>query len=350
MKNLIRITLLFISINAYTQQTCDILTGGVASVPSNIQVGQTSDLTYTIYNDAGGSNTCFYQVNSVEVTLSLPANGVVFTSFLTPIHGAYFDWTYDASENVVVGFNHTPIYDSQGETVKVRVTAVSPPAVPFSKTIGLSIFQNPLGPGFSSNDPSNDNGFTTINATAAPFPVELIDFRGIKVKDKHQLLWSTSSELNSNYFEIERSKDGKNWNKIGDNIKAAGNSNVFRHYEFMDNNPLNGINYYRLVQVDLDGKLTYTKVVILINERSEISVFPSPASSQFTITIPSDVIFTMDGILTIRNIEGKTLYAESFDKDKRVISIDVSTFSNGNYIVNIENDQIDFNQKLIIQH
>ncbi|MEP7231311.1 MAG: hypothetical protein ABI691_13715 [Ginsengibacter sp.] len=96
--------------------------------------------------------------------------------------------------------------------------------------------------------------------TAGALPVTLTDFSAKIDKDEIALFWKTSSELNSNYYEIQRSKDGQNFSKIG-NIYAAGTSSVENMYTFKDITPLKGINYYRLSMVDLDGKMSYSKTV-----------------------------------------------------------------------------------------
>ncbi|MEO6637779.1 MAG: T9SS type A sorting domain-containing protein, partial [Ginsengibacter sp.] len=79
-------------------------------------------------------------------------------------------------------------------------------------------------------------------------------------KESNLLSWKTSSEIKSNYYEVQRSKDGKNFKKIG-NVYAQGTTSSENSYSFNDNMPLAGTNFYRLSIVDLDGKMSYSKTV-----------------------------------------------------------------------------------------
>jgi hypothetical protein len=89
-----------------------------------------------------------------------------------------------------------------------------------------------------------------------PFPIELIYFKANSIDNRVQLQWSTASEINNDFFTIERSVDGNNWNILAF-IQGAGNSNQELHYKYYDENPLDGISYYRLKQTDFDGKYEY---------------------------------------------------------------------------------------------
>ena len=96
--------------------------------------------------------------------------------------------------------------------------------------------------------------------TAGALPVTLKEFSAKNDKDEIALYWKTSSEINSNYYEIQRSRDGQNFSKMG-NVYASGTSDMENSYMFRDIMPLKGSNYYRLSMVDLDGKMSYSKTV-----------------------------------------------------------------------------------------
>ncbi len=91
-------------------------------------------------------------------------------------------------------------------------------------------------------------------------PVTLTDFSAKNDKEEIALFWKTSSEVNSNYYEIQRSRDGQSFSKIG-NVYAQGTSALENSYSFKDILPFKGTNYYRLSMVDLDGKMSYSKTV-----------------------------------------------------------------------------------------
>jgi hypothetical protein len=95
--------------------------------------------------------------------------------------------------------------------------------------------------------------FNIFVSTPQALPVELVSFEGSIINNVNVLEWETASENNSDIFEIEWSIDGEYWRPIGD-VKAAGNSVELLKYNFIHNDYKQGFNYYRLVQIDYDGK------------------------------------------------------------------------------------------------
>lgn len=131
----------------------------------------------------------------------------------------------------------------------------------------------------------NING--TVHFTQGDaLPVEFTDFSVVKVNEYALLEWRTESEKNSDYFEVERSSNGTDWNRLM-TVKAAGQSNTPKVYEEIDSDPLEGISYYRLNQYDLDGAGTLLKTVSFNNEIStganEIRVFPNPVTERVRV-------------------------------------------------------------------
>lgn len=123
---------------------------------------------------------------------------------------------------------------------------------------------------------------TKTSDALTPLPVKLLHFNAYKKDNKALLDWATASEQNNKGFDIERSIDGRNWVKIGfvASSQANGNSNTRADYSFNDNNPVNGQNYYRLKQTDIDGKHAFSDVRSLWFSRDgSIVVFPNPAKA-----------------------------------------------------------------------
>jgi endoglucanase Acf2 len=118
-----------------------------------------------------------------------------------------------------------------------------------------------------------------------PLPVELVYFDGEKVNEQSVLTWATSSEYNSDYFEIQRSSDGVNFETIGTR-DAAGFSSGIINYSFIDQSPLKGNNYYRLREYDSD-KSFYQSHVVLLNYAgsSIVNLFPNPAKEELTLQL-----------------------------------------------------------------
>lgn len=114
---------------------------------------------------------------------------------------------------------------------------------------------------------------------ATPLPVELVYFRAFPNGDEVDLQWATASEQNNRGFEVQRSVNGKDWQKIGF-IESAGYSYSRQDYQFTDRQPLSGNNYYRLKQEDFAGRVTYLPVQLVeiqSDQVSQVSIFPNPA-------------------------------------------------------------------------
>ena len=130
--------------------------------------------------------------------------------------------------------------------------------------------------------------FDNIEVTyTSALPVELINYSVIANSPTSVLLnWQTASELNNDFFTVERSHDGENWEAI-DFIDGQGNSSILSDYSTIDKNPLSGTSYYRLKQTDFDGQYTYSKTESVVMERiqnTSISVYPNPSNDQITIS------------------------------------------------------------------
>lgn len=116
-------------------------------------------------------------------------------------------------------------------------------------------------------------------------PVTLKSFTAKQAGDRVKLDWVTATESNNNYFLVERSIDGHTWNTI-DSLKGTGFSSVDKAYSCYDNFPA-AINYYRLKQVDLDGRATLSDIKMIKSSSpatASVRVYPNPVSSVVTIT------------------------------------------------------------------
>lgn len=136
---------------------------------------------------------------------------------------------------------------------------------------------------------------TTPDAGAFEFsivlPVTLIDFRGEQSGATNKLTWSTSTEINNKGFELQRSADGRNFTSIAFIATTAegGNSSTGIGYSYNDVRPL-AHSYYRLKQIDRDGKINFSKVILLTKKVSEItfsSIYPNPVRNELNVTIAS---------------------------------------------------------------
>ena len=141
-----------------------------------------------------------------------------------------------------------------------------------------------------------------VNVSSVVLPVTLLHFKGKKQADNIVLDWTTSNEQQVNHFEIERSRNGYAFEKIGEVI-AAGNSSTNKNYAFTDSKSLNTLNYYRLKMIDDDGKYTYSNVVVFIGNSSKGIILSIIKPNPFTESINLNIELEQSQLLTIQMID-----------------------------------------------
>jgi hypothetical protein len=143
----------------------------------------------------------------------------------------------------------------------------------------------------ADNTVSANASVDNFSQSTSALPVILLNFTGQNVQDEYNALqWSTSSEVNSGYFEVQRSPDGTSYSPLG-TVKASGASTTVQQYNFEDPKPFQGMNNYRLKMVDLDGKFSYSPVVsVLFGKLAAPLVFPNPVHSSLTALAGIDAI------------------------------------------------------------
>jgi hypothetical protein len=146
----------------------------------------------------------------------------------------------------------------------------------------------------------------TANGDGSPLPITLLDFSATANEMQVNLEWSTLSEVNNDYFTIERSKNGERWEIIG-NVNGNGNTNDLNHYQLLDKNPYMGINYYRLKQTDWDGKFEYSGIravdLYQLSANAVLKLYPNPAGEtiwvETGVEIENFVIYDATGSLVM---------------------------------------------------
>ena len=206
---------------------------------------------------------------------------------------------------------------------------------------------------YQSTRAGNDDSYIVkMSPINCPLPVELLSFTGSCEQNKTLLLWQTTTEINNNYFEIERSSDGKNWETIG-KVKGAGNSSTIKNYELTDESPFlppsggGGALYYRLKQVDYDGRYEYfgPAAINCRRENDGISIIPNPSSGVFTIH--SSPLFTVNS-LGIYDMLGKVLYSTTNQQQQTTNELNLSALPSGIYILQVRIEGGSINRKIVI--
>lgn len=195
--------------------------------------------------------------------------------------------------------------------------------------------------GTSCTTPSSVTNFSpfTLASTTKnnPLPIELISFDA-EICDRSVCLeWRTESEINNDYFTIERSNDGINW-EVVQVVDGQGNSNSSIKYETVDNKPYSGLSYYKLKQTDFNGDFEYTSTKTVYVEKpneGEISIYPNPAKQ----TLLVDGLINNEEKVNIFNSVGREvteLIKMMYLTDLRV-QLDVSRLKPGVYYIQTEN-------------
>ncbi|MBD80824.1 MAG: hypothetical protein CL840_18050 [Crocinitomicaceae bacterium] len=178
----------------------------------------------------------------------------------------------------------------------------------------------------------------------SPLPVDLLYFNGHKSEEGNLLTWATSSELNSDYFEVEKMSDKGEFMGIGQ-VGAKGNSNSLSNYEFVDYMGNNSDYSYRLKQVDFNGEVHYSRIIHVQGDQSKskgISVIGNDQNIWIN-NLPPDKV-----IISIINASGHTLNSKAYTGSSSVL-FPTAELASGLYIVKISNSQEElFSKKLMI--
>jgi hypothetical protein len=276
-------------------------------------------VTATYQNNTGADITSLrlsYVAFSITSNTRTPAWTV--TSSLGNVSG--LTWAYHATASVA-----TP--DSLG----IVLTGLN---IANNATFTL-VFSSDRGGGSGSSPMIGMNRITITNLTPSdPLFIRLDEFNVVNRGNTNDLSWKTATEEAGDRFEIERSVDGKNFDKIGA-IDAKGSAPSV--YGFIDQSPLSGTNYYRLKFMNSDGSIFYSNIAsanLSENKESAISVYPNPMTDKLNIAVSGDVstateILLLDGL-------GRTCYKQGVTKSG-IITINTSQLVSGIYFIRYSN-------------
>jgi len=172
---------------------------------------------------------------------------------------------------------------------------------------------------------------------AVVLPIELISFEGERRDKNVDLKWITATELNNDYFTLERSKDALNFDEIG-RVAGAGNSHAQLNYSFTDDKPFDGVSYYRLKQTDFDGKYKYSNTVAInIKDVEILNFYPNPTTSQSNVIVNSPEEMNVSFVVTFSDGKMMSERHEKLNKGMNTVNMDVTSLAEGNYIFSIRN-------------
>ena len=181
-------------------------------------------------------------------------------------------------------------------------------------------------------------------------PLTLLNFTVEKQGATAQLNWQTANEVNTYYFDIQRSTDGIHFTSVG-KVTAKGNSSAKNNYSFADDvsTAAKGKLYYRLTMVDKDGSFSYSRIAFITIDAGEIkiTVIPNPAHDYFIVSNYQNIAANKAKII-VRDLQGRTLLTQDFTNGTGQ-KINVSALSKGMYFVSIVTQNKIQTTKLLIE-
>ena len=186
----------------------------------------------------------------------------------------------------------------------------------------------------------------SFDFTSLVLPVELLGFEGRYENGSTQLDWSTATEQNNDYFEVQHSINGIDYEVIGE-VEGAGNSVSILDYTFEDRSPKAGINYYRLKQIDYDGGFEYSPVISVttISEES-FHFYPNPSKGMITLNFSGPAVD--EGSVSVYDAQGMVMKTIELSGNFYNTQLDLSTLGRGQYILKFTIHQAVVTKRLMI--
>ncbi len=275
-------------------------------------------LSFSVFNNA---TTCGVMLDNASLVIN-PALAISGPS--TACTGQATNWSVN---NTTGGAGVTYSWAFTGGTPATS-TSAAPTGVTWSAT-GAKAISCQIGNGTCTVITLN----SSVNINCA-LPVKLLSFSASSQSGSVLLGWQTASEINSKHFRIQRSANGQDFYDIG--IVNAGNSN----YSFTDNQPLPGISYYRLMQVDNDGRSTVSNIIRLTYGNSatdNLVIYPNPVDEKLVFTYHS--LKNTQGTIKLYDFAGRVMHQATvaFTKGYNSKEISMANFAKGIYMLEIVN-------------
>ncbi|MCY7291031.1 MAG: T9SS type A sorting domain-containing protein, partial [Ferruginibacter sp.] len=195
---------------------------------------------------------------------------------------------------------------------------------------------------------SKQNPWSIDNAipfnVAIVVPVTWLYVKAQLLNNNSLIQWATANELNSKLYEVEWSTNGINFIKIG-SVNAAGNTSSNSNYNFTHDKPANGFNYYRLKQIDIDGKFKYSDIVkVLRQQNNAISIYPNPTTNYIQLEFASN----KKTLVQIFDAQGKQVII-IHTANQTLLKIDIAALAKGNYILQASDGEVWYTGSFIKQ-
>ncbi len=181
--------------------------------------------------------------------------------------------------------------------------------------------------------------FTLGSLENDALPVELLSFTATALENEVLLRWATASESNNSHFSVERSTNAEVFESIG-LVQGAGNSSELLLYQFSDDRPYSGNNFYRIRQVDFSGTYDFSEIVRVPFEQKEdlnLNLYPNPVGSNQILRIEVSGINEVMGTLTLYNSKGQLMLEKQVSANTQTLDWQLPSLPKGVYFIKLFN-------------
>jgi hypothetical protein len=198
---------------------------------------------------------------------------------------------------------------------------------------------------FAGGTPAATFYVQVFGRTTTTFPVTLTDFKGERKGNTNALSWTTATEANNSGFELQRSADGINFSKLAfvASKAATGNSSAALTYSFDDVKPLMSNGYYRLKQIDKDGKSTLSNIVLIKGNRVSVltvsTIYPNPVTNNINLIVTTTA--SQSVTISILDLTGKTISTKTQTAitGDNTIQVNTANLTTGSYLLKATNSK-----------
>ena len=277
-------------------------------------------------------------LNNTNNNYVMPTPVLTNATYITD-SGFTVNWQ-QAQGTIPVGSTFTLQYSTTSDFSMGSTTITAIPITSLSQAIShltaakqywYRLLINANGGGYNQNE-GLWSPVQTINTY--PLPVNLLSFTVSKLSKANKLDWTSTKEINNSYFDIEHSLNGIDFSTIR-NVVGKGTSSVNQAYQFIDPNPINGINYYRLKQVDKDSRFQFSNVLSINNTFSNqtVSIYPNPTTSNLTIEVTGN----SEDLFRINIVNSRGEVSKSYNLKGVKETYNVDDLAAGVYLIEIRN-------------
>jgi hypothetical protein len=188
------------------------------------------------------------------------------------------------------------------------------------------------------------DNFSVTGST--PLPIRLVGFNAKNINNDHVLVsWTTTMEHLVDHFEVERSVDNSHFEMVA-KVTAVGESEISHNYSAVDNNPVDGVSYYRLKELDKNGNFYYSPIVsVKFDQKEGLEIYPNPAGSYTSINSRKYPIVEVK----LYDVTGKLLQTIHAPSGQTTYRLNTTELTQGVYIIRVSTTTGIYQQKLFKQ-